>query len=108
MKRGGTLALSLLLVATAPAFPHCFSVWRYPWAQRCGGNAVKKPDRTWFVEVVKPPPLPIPGDPRTEEQIRDQIGHDAAVAAHKDELNELLRELSAEEEMKAAIPEQKP
>jgi hypothetical protein len=30
---------------------HRFSVWKYPWAQRCA----VAPDKTWFVEVVLPP-----------------------------------------------------
>jgi hypothetical protein len=27
------------LTMALPASAHCFSVWRYPWPQRCGGSA---------------------------------------------------------------------
>lgn len=36
--RGLLLALALFASAPVPAAAggHCYSIWRYPWAQRCG------------------------------------------------------------------------
>lgn len=115
--RAAALALSLLLVATAPASPqHCYHEWRYPWPQHCkvglglakhgedrpswAGRGAEAQGKVWTVEITVPPPVK---DERTIEQIRDQEEHDAAVAAHKDELNELLRQAREEAAMKAAI-----
>jgi hypothetical protein len=30
------LLLALALLASTEASAHCYSVWRYPWPQRCG------------------------------------------------------------------------
>ena len=30
------IALALALLASSEASAHCYSVWRYPWKQRCG------------------------------------------------------------------------
>jgi len=30
------IALALALLAATPVEAHCYSVWRYPWPQRCG------------------------------------------------------------------------
>ena len=30
------IALALALLASSEASAHCYSVWRYPWPQRCG------------------------------------------------------------------------
>ena len=30
------IALAIALVASTPVEAHCYSVWHYPWAQRCG------------------------------------------------------------------------
>lgn len=55
MMRPITLAAFMLLAA--PAEAHCFSVWHYPWAQRCGVAVT-------HVTHVTPPPktndIPIP------------------------------------------------
>jgi hypothetical protein len=40
---------------------------------------------------------------RTPEQIADQAEHDAALAAHKDEINKLMIILRAEEDAKRAV-----
>jgi hypothetical protein len=74
-----SLALSLVPIHEAKAC-HRFSVWKYPYPQRCHVEA--KTSHDWYVELVATPPAPAP-DP-------DQAEHDAAVAAHKDELNWLL------------------
>ena len=111
------LAITAILVATpalaalaAPAFAHCYSVWRYPWPQRCGAVShvvfhAPKEDKSYFVEITAPP-VPLPAieqiDQRTPEQIADQKEHDAAVAAHKGEINKAMILLHAEEDARAA------
>ena len=53
--RGDALALALALAASQPvdAAAHCYSVWRYPFAQRCF-----VPRR--IVERTTPAPVPQP------------------------------------------------
>lgn len=54
MKR---LTLIVLLLAPTPAEAcHRFSVWKYPYPQRCA----VAPDRTWFVELTLPEADPKP------------------------------------------------
>jgi hypothetical protein len=71
---------------------HRFSVWKYPAPQRCRvfkqmrAEAPLPQDRSWSVELTAVPPL-------GSQDEADQAEHDAAVAAHKDELNRLLNEL---------------
>lgn len=91
------LAATIVALLSGPASSHCFSKWNYPWAQRCSKDDPPKKDKTWFVEITQPPLAAISGDRRTEQEIKDQIEHDAAVAAHKDELNELLRQQQEKE-----------
>jgi hypothetical protein len=68
------LTLALILAASPAAACHRFSVWRYPFPQRCGRFASREvvpapaphpaptplpaedEDRTWYVEIVIPPP----------------------------------------------------
>jgi hypothetical protein len=70
---------------------HRFSVWKYPAPQRCRvfkqmrAEAPPPQDRSWFVELT--------ATPVGSQDEADQAEHDAAVAAHKDELNRLLNEL---------------
>jgi hypothetical protein len=80
MKSIITLALAILLASGSEAAAcHRFSVWKYPYPQRC--RVVASHD--WFVELVK-----IPTEPGAPDL--DQQEHDDAVAAHKEELNWLL------------------
>lgn len=101
--RAAALALFLAPGLTASASSHCYSVWNFPTPQHCGAKVMRdrSKDHSWYVEIV--PPVPPVRDERTPEQIRDQEEHDAAVAGHKDELNELLRQAREEAAMKAAI-----
>jgi hypothetical protein len=110
-------ALAALLVSAQPAAAcHRFSHWAYPFAQRCAITSrvalyPPKDDRSYYVEITKlpldpvsDPPLPAvePVDQRTPDQIADQQEHDAAVAAHHDEINKLMAILRAYEDAKRA------
>jgi len=52
------LVLIMGLLAASPASAHCYSVWRYPWAQHCGRekSVIQLPTKTWFVEITRLPP----------------------------------------------------
>lgn len=92
--RAGLAALTaatFLVVSPAHAC-HRFSVWKYPFPQRCAVAQVQV-DRSWFVEITAAPPV----SERTPEQEADQREHDAAVAAHKDEINDLMSILKLNE-----------
>jgi hypothetical protein len=117
------IALAALLISAQPATAcHRFSVWKYPYPQRCGVTHVSlhapAPDKSYYVEITATPPdpappvktMPLPAienigepDPRTPEQIADQKEHDAAVAGKKDEINKLMIILKAEEAAKQAV-----
>ena len=96
--RAGLIALATaipLVVSPAQAC-HRFSVWKYPFPQRCAVARVQQEDRSWFVEIGAEA---APGaDARTPEQIADQREHDEAVRSHKDELNTLMQVLKLNEE----------
>lgn len=97
--RAGLAALTaatFLVVSPAHAC-HRFSVWKYPFPQRCAVAQVQavQEDRSWFVEIQAPPPAGAAS--RTPEQEADQREHDAAVAAHKDEINDLMSILKLNE-----------
>lgn len=92
--RAGLAALTaatFLVVSPAHAC-HRFSVWKFPYPQRCAVAQVQV-DRSWFVEITAVPPV----SARTPEQEADQREHDAAVAAHKDEINDLMQVLKLNE-----------
>lgn len=92
--RAGLAALTaatFLVVSPAHAC-HRFSVWKYPFPQRCAVAQVQV-DRSWFVEITAAPPV----SERTPEQEADQREHDAAVAAHKGEINDLMQVLKLNE-----------
>jgi hypothetical protein len=74
---------------------HRFSVWKYPFPQRCAVARVQAApeDRSWFVEIQDTAVV----SARTPEQDADQIDHDAAVASHKDEINDLMKVLKLNE-----------
>lgn len=94
--RAGLAALTaatFLVVSPAHAC-HRFSVWKYPFPQRC--VVAQQVDRSWFVEIGVPAEA-APVDERTPEQIADQREHDAAVASHKDEINGLMEVLKQNE-----------
>ena len=116
------LAIAALLLGAQPASAHCYSIWHYKTAQRCGVTRVAyhapaPQAKPYYVEITAPPApvpavkaIPIPpvepipeADQRTTEEIQDQKEHDAAVAAHKDEINKLMIILKAEEAAKAAV-----
>ena len=94
--RAGLAALTaatFLVVSPAHAC-HRFSVWKYPFVQRCPHRALA--DKNWFVELQDPAAAP-PVSERTPEQEVDQREHDAAVASHKDEINDLMSILKLNE-----------
>ena len=81
--KAAALVLLTPLFAT-PASSHCFSVWNYPTPQHCGG-VYNRASHEWYVEIV--PPI---RDERSPQDIKDQAEHDAAVAAHHNEINFLM------------------
>ena len=97
--RAGLAALTaatFLVVSPAHAC-HRFSVWKYPFPQRCAVTRVQAApeDHSWFVEIgAEADPA---SDERTPDQIADQREHDAAVASHKDEINGLMEVLKLNE-----------
>lgn len=95
--RAGLAALTAAtFLAVSPAHScHRFSVWKYPFPQRCAVTRVQE-DHSWFVEIAAPPPVEAPSA-RTPEQEADQREHDDAVAAHKDEINDLMQVLKLNE-----------
>jgi hypothetical protein len=113
------LAIAALLLGAQPASAHCYSIWHYKTAQHCGVtraayHAPAPQAKPYYVEITTPPApvpavktIPLPAveaipekDQRTPEEILDQKEHDAAVAAHKDEINKLMIILHAEEAAK--------
>jgi hypothetical protein len=92
-RRGFALVLpaaALLLAAPAHAC-HRFSVWKYPYPQRCAVAQVQV-DRSWFVEITD-----VPLGVRTSEQEADAREHDEAVRQHKGEINDLMQVLKLNE-----------
>jgi hypothetical protein len=53
------LTLALVLLATPAEACHRFSVWKYPYPQRCAVT----PERVWHVEFVLPDADPLPPQP---------------------------------------------
>ena len=94
MRAGLIVGAALLMVSPAQAC-HRFSVWKYPFPQRCAVARVQavQEDRSWFVEIQDTAVVAA----RTPEQDADQIDHDAAVASHKDEINGLMQVLKLNE-----------
>ena len=94
--RAGLIALATaipLVVSPAQAC-HRFSVWKYPFPQRCAVARVQE-DRSWFVEIgAEAAPV---AEERTPEQLADQREHDGAVASHKGEINDLMSVLKMNE-----------
>lgn len=94
MRAGLIVVVAALMVSPAQAC-HRFSVWKYPFPQRCAVARVQQEDRSWFVDIgAEADPAP---DARTPEQIADQREHDAAVASRKDEINDLMEVLKFNE-----------
>lgn len=95
MRAGLIVVVAALMVSPAQAC-HRFSVWKYPFPQRCAVARVQAPeDRSWFVEIQALPPVAV--SERTPEQDADQREHDEAVASHKDEINDLMSILKLNE-----------
>lgn len=90
--RAGLIVLAAALMVSPAQACHRFSVWKYPFPQRCAVAQVQV-DRSWFVEITAAPPV----SERTPEQEADQREHDAAVASHKDEINDLMSILKLNE-----------
>lgn len=92
MRAGLIVVAAALMVSPAQAC-HRFSVWKYPFPQRCA--VAQQVDRSWFVEIgAEAAPV---ADERTPEQIADQRDHDEALAAHRDEINDLMKVLKLNE-----------
>jgi hypothetical protein len=49
------LTVVALMAYAAPAEAHCYSVWKYPYPQRCGIYARADNARVWYVEITKFP-----------------------------------------------------
>lgn len=93
--RAGLIVLAASLMVSPAQACHRFQVWNYPFPQRCAVAHVQQEDRSWFVEIgAEAAPV---ADERTPEQDADQIDHDAAVASHKDEINDLMQVLKLNE-----------
>ena len=69
------IALVLALLASTEASAHCYSVWHYPWKQRCGGSrqtvlAERGHNPTKLSKVLSPaqdePDIPLPSLARTD------------------------------------------
>ena len=86
-------AAAMLMVSPAQAC-HRFSVWKYPFPQRCAVAQVQV-DHSWFVEIQDTAPAAVAA--RTPEQEADQREHDNAVRAYKGELNDLMSVLKMNE-----------
>ena len=94
-----TIALALaLMLAASPAFAcHLYSVWKYPWAQRCplphspalrraparafisfpsASVAAPAEDKSWYVEIV------------LTSQVMDEISHGVGIEKIR-ELNQV-------------------
>jgi hypothetical protein len=87
-----SILITALLIAV-PAQAHCYSVWSYPWPQKCHTTTLT-PKNNYYVEITSPPPDPQPASPavdqRTPEQMQEQIDHDIAVQMHKSDINKLM------------------
>jgi hypothetical protein len=59
------LTLALVLLATPAQACHRFSVWKFPFPQRCAVT----PERVWHVEFVLPDADPLPPQPKPEVDI---------------------------------------
>lgn len=96
--RAGLIALATAIpLVVSPAHAcHRFSVWKFPFPQRC---AVAKVDHAWFVEIGEP--AVAAADERTPAQVSDQREHDEAVRQHKDELNDMLMLLQTDDTLGA-------
>jgi hypothetical protein len=93
--RAGLAALTaatFLVVSPAHAC-HRFSVWKFPFPQRCAVAQVQV-DRSWFVEILDTVPA---WGVRTPEQEADAREHDEAVRTHKGEINDLMQVLKMNE-----------
>jgi hypothetical protein len=92
------LILALIFAAAVltakPAAAHCFSTWKYPWPQHCGGlyarrtpvAAVTPPIRAAALTPEDPPPAPDPAPPPAREvwpglqQWDDELAAERALA----------------------------
>lgn len=95
--RAGLIALATaipLVVSPAQAC-HRFSVWKFPFPQRCSVARVQAApeDHSWFVEIQDTAVV----SARTPEQDADQREHDEAIASHKGEINDLMSVLKLNE-----------
>lgn len=101
------IALVVAFLATPASAYHCPQGQLYrvrmakcvslasPLAFAYEGHRVVADNKVWYVEVTKIPPA---ADRRSEQDIRDQAEHDAAVAAYRDQLNAQLSAIKAKEE----------
>lgn len=93
------IVVALAMTVSQPALAcHRFSVWKYPWPQRCSVVHPQVAANAWAVEITTPPPLAVIEDQRTPEQIAEYLEHERAVAAYKNELNLRLRLLELEKQ----------
>ena len=93
--RAGLIVLAAALMVSPAQACHRFSVWKFPYPQRCSVahvHAVQE-DRSWFVEIQDTAVV----SARTPEQEADQREHDEAVHIRKDEINDLMEVLKLNE-----------
>lgn len=91
--RAGLIVLAASLMVSPAQACHRFSVWKYPFPQRCSVAQLQL-DHSWYVELTD---APVVVSARTPEQDADQREHDEALRSHKDELNALLAVLKLNE-----------
>ena len=84
--RAGLIVLAAALMVSPAQACHRFSVWKFPFPQRCVVAQVQV-DHTWFVDVT---PVDQASVGRTPEKEADQREHDEAVRTHKSEINDLM------------------
>jgi hypothetical protein len=89
------LATAISLVVSPAQACHRFSVWKYPFPQRCAVAQVQV-DRSWFVEITDVPSV-VGWGVRTPEQEADAREHADAVRSHKGEINDLMKVLKLNE-----------
>jgi hypothetical protein len=98
-----------LLLSTTPAYAaacHRYSIWHFPQPQSCGLRAVTQ--KVWYVELKPEQLQPSTADSRTPAEIEEQSEYDAAIVAHRHELDQALSNLALQkaEEMPIRVGDQ--
>ena len=82
------IMLAAALVVATPVEAHCYSVWRYPWPQRCGAaRQIVRAKSVYFrldpsisVPILDRPDIPLPSlaqadlvEPEADEATRAKV-----------------------------------